>query len=66
MLNLITPKKLKKKYCVEEEEDLNLAPRVAGVRKVQDRVDEVEECHEMSSLPRVQVENSILSTIHDH
>ena len=62
MLNLITPKKMKKKYCVEDEEDLSLA----GVRKVQDRVEEVEECHEMSSLPRVQVENSLLSTIHDH
>ena len=40
MLNLFTPKKPKKKYCAEEEEDLNLAtPRVFGVRKVNGKSD---------------------------
>ena len=45
VLNLITPKKLKKKYCPEEEEDLEMSSQF---------------------LAKVQVENSILSTIHDH
>ena len=40
VLNLFTPKKPKKKYCAEEEEDLNLAtPRVFGVRKVNGKSD---------------------------
>ena len=40
MLNLFTPKKPKKKYCAEEEEDLNLAtPRVFGMRKVNGKSD---------------------------
>ena len=40
MLNLFTPKKPKKKYCAEEEEDLNFAtPRVFGVRKVNGKSD---------------------------
>ena len=40
VLNLFTPKKPKKKYCAEEEEDLNLAtPRVFGMRKVNGKSD---------------------------
>ena len=40
MLNLFTPKKPKKKYCAEEEEDLNLAtPRVFGMREVNGKSD---------------------------
>ena len=40
VLNLFTPKKPKKKFCAEEEEDLNLAtPRVFGVRKVNGKSD---------------------------
>lgn len=57
MLNLITPKKLKKKYCAEMEEE-DLAPRVQ-VRKGQDRMNDVEECLEMSSLPRVQEDKEV-------
>ena len=71
MLNLFTPKKPKKKYCAEEEEDLNLAtPRVFGVRKVNGKSDkeveasksgkevEVGKSHgaKCTSPPRVQVE----------
>ena len=38
MLNLFTPKKPKKKFCAEEEEDLNLATPI-GVRKVNGKTD---------------------------
>ena len=70
MLNLFTPKKPKKKYCAEEEEDLNLAtPRVFGVRKVNGKSDKEVEASKSgkeqvgksdgakcTSPPRVQVE----------
>ena len=38
VLNLFTPKKPKKKFCAEEEEDLNLATPI-GVRKVNGKTD---------------------------
>ena len=37
-MNLFTPKKPKKKFCAEEEEDLNLATPI-GVRKVNGKTD---------------------------
>ena len=61
VLNLFTPKKPKKKFCAEEEEDLNLAtPRVFGVRKVNGKSDKEQvgksDGAKCTSPPRVQVE----------
>ena len=61
MLNLFTPKKPKKKFCAEEEEDLNLAtPRVFGVRKVNGKSDkEVEASKSRGGMRRLRLSEAV-------